>query len=81
MKKIYILALFSFIAMDISAAINRDCLLEFQIAVASAQTQLEVDIIYCDGQPLPDKCTREANAAFQNSVYNAIVDYDGCTGT
>ncbi len=62
------------------AGINRDCLLEFHVAVAEAQLTHEQDLVYCNGQLIVVKCIMEADASFQNSVYNAVEGYNDCTG-
>jgi len=62
------------------AGINRDCLLEFHVAVAEAQLTHEQDLVYCNGQLIVVKCVMEAGASFQNSVYNAVQGYNDCSG-
>lgn len=61
------------------AGINRDCLLEFHVAVVEAQLTHEQDLVYCNDQMIVVKCVMEAGASFQNSVYNAVQDYNDCS--
>lgn len=78
--KILMLCLFLFSSATISF-VQKDCLLEFQIAIQTADEAGTADFKICEEAWDESMCNREVIRAHEQSVTDAANQYDICVRT